>query len=133
MTYIYTSKPFVGYIILIWLYTRLYLLINNLNVTSFFYFYINNNKFNLSSCKSCLLSVCNSCLNRERLMGWIKILLISEWSCQKRKGYHRVSVNRVSCRERRLRKRGNMLRFLCPTWVKFNLNHVYINSWLPSL
>jgi RNase P subunit RPR2 len=33
-----------------------------MNVTSLFYFYINNNKSNLSSCNSCLLSSCNSCL-----------------------------------------------------------------------
>jgi hypothetical protein len=41
-------------------------------------------------------------------MSWIKIL-IGEWSRQKRNDYHRVSVNRVSRRERRLRKRGGML------------------------
>jgi len=29
--------------------------------TSVFYFYINNNKSNLSPCKSCLLSACNCC------------------------------------------------------------------------
>jgi hypothetical protein len=36
-----------------------------MNVTSLLYFYINNNKSNLSSCNSCLLSACNSCLSNS--------------------------------------------------------------------
>jgi hypothetical protein len=64
-------------------------------------------------------------------MGWIKIL-IGEWSRQKKNDYHHVSVNRVSSRERRLQKRGGMLWSLCPTWVKFYFNYVYISFWAPS-
>lgn len=48
----------------------------------------------------------------------------------KEKGYHWVNVIRMSRCVCQLRKRGGMLWFLCPTWVKCNLNHVYINYWV---
>lgn len=65
---------------------------------------------------------------KERPMDQIKIQ-IGEWSRQKKNSYHKVNVNGVSCHRRLLRKRGGMLRSLCSTWVKFNLNYVYINFW----
>jgi hypothetical protein len=51
---------------------------------------------------------------------------------QKRKGYHQVSVDIVGCREHLLQSMVVCYDSKCPTWLKYNLNHVYISSWAPS-